>query len=145
MSSEVKRYDAVHLRYEDNNIRYGEGCEVEVVTASDYAALEAENARLRVKLMTIASAEPARHGIEWAKAIAAEGNSEPYAKWREAIEERDALAAELAAIKGQEPVGVVYLRKGGGISMLQVELNTPLHHGTKLYTLPSASRVQEGT
>lgn len=44
---EVKRYDAVHLRYEDSNIRYGEGCEVEVVTASDYAALEAELARLR--------------------------------------------------------------------------------------------------
>ncbi len=36
MSSEVTRYDAVHLRYEDSNIRYGEGCEVEVVTASDY-------------------------------------------------------------------------------------------------------------
>lgn len=36
MSSEVKRYDAVHIRYEDNNIRYGEGCEVEVVTAADY-------------------------------------------------------------------------------------------------------------
>lgn len=34
--SEVKRYDAVHIRYEDNNIRYGEGCEVEVVTAADY-------------------------------------------------------------------------------------------------------------
>ena len=47
---EVKRYDAVHLRYEDSNIRYGEGCEVEVVTASDYAALEAENARLRADL-----------------------------------------------------------------------------------------------
>ena len=64
MSSEVKRYDAVHLRYEDSNIRYGEGCEVEVVTASDHerevqraiaagirmqdkcAALEAERERL---------------------------------------------------------------------------------------------------
>ena len=46
MSTEVKRYDAVHIRYEDNNIRYGEGCEVEVVTASDYAALEAECERL---------------------------------------------------------------------------------------------------
>jgi hypothetical protein len=34
--SGVKRYDAVHLRYEDNNIRYGEGCEVEVVTAADH-------------------------------------------------------------------------------------------------------------
>lgn len=36
----------------------------------------------------------------------------------------------------QQPVGVVHLRKGGGISMLQVELNTPLHPGTKLYTAP---------
>lgn len=45
--SDVKRYEAVHLRYDDNNIRYGEGCEVEVVLASDYAALEAELARLR--------------------------------------------------------------------------------------------------
>ena len=38
----VKRYDAVHIRYEDNNIRYGEGCEVEVVTAADYDALHSE-------------------------------------------------------------------------------------------------------
>lgn len=43
----MKRYEAVHLRYDDNNIRYGDGCEVEVVLASDYAALEAENAKLR--------------------------------------------------------------------------------------------------
>lgn len=91
MSSEVKRYklrgsmpDTAALFLPD-----------EVVSAADYAALEAECERLRVKLMVIASAEPARHGIEWAKAIAAEGNGEPYAKWRDAIEERDALAAEL--------------------------------------------------
>lgn len=76
----------------------------EYVMHTDYAALEAECERLRVKLMTIAHAEPARHGIEWAKAIAAEGNSEPYAKWREAIEERDALAAELAAIKERHAI-----------------------------------------
>lgn len=37
--SEVKRYDAVHLRYEENNIRYGEGCEVEVVAAYDFDTL----------------------------------------------------------------------------------------------------------
>ena len=54
------------------------------------------------------------------------------------IDEARALRAELAAIKGREPAGVVHLRKGGGISMLQVELNTPLHPGTKLYTLPAA-------
>ena len=39
--SDVKRYDAVHIRYEDSNIRYGEGCEVEVVAAYDYDALKA--------------------------------------------------------------------------------------------------------
>ena len=38
---DAKRYDAVHLRYEDSNIRYGEGCEVEVVAAYDYDALKA--------------------------------------------------------------------------------------------------------
>ena len=57
--------------------------------------------------------------------------------------ERDALAAELAAIKGQEPAGVVHFRKGGGISMLQVELNTTLHPGTKLYTLPTTPEEGE--
>lgn len=45
--SDVKRYEAVHLRYDDNNIRYGEGCEVEVVLASDYATLEAELATVK--------------------------------------------------------------------------------------------------
>ena len=62
--SEVKRYDAVHIRYEDNNIRYGEGCEVEVVTASDYAALESECANLKNSLLAIT----ARHFAEsWKK------------------------------------------------------------------------------
>lgn len=44
--SEAKRYEAVHLRYEDSNIRYGEGCEVEVVAAYDYDTLRAANQRL---------------------------------------------------------------------------------------------------
>lgn len=43
---EVKRYEAVHIRYEESNIRYGEGCEVEVVAAYDYDALKAVNAEL---------------------------------------------------------------------------------------------------
>ncbi|MDH2244857.1 hypothetical protein N5J76_03135 [Pseudomonas sp. GD03855] len=47
MSKEVKRYEAVHIRYEDGNIRYGEGCEVEVVTAADYDALLAERDSLK--------------------------------------------------------------------------------------------------
>ena len=101
---EVKRYDPINndgtcgMCVEDAD--YGA-----YVEYADYAALEAECERLRVKLMAIASAEPARHGIEWAKAIAAEGNNEVYAKWREAIDEAHALAAELAAIKGQEVDG----------------------------------------
>lgn len=52
--SDVGRYEAVHLRYDDNNIRYGEGCEVEVVLASDYAALEAELAKLRAGQESVA-------------------------------------------------------------------------------------------
>ena len=43
---EAKRYDAVHLRYEDSNIRYGEGCEVEVVAAYDYDELKAVSREL---------------------------------------------------------------------------------------------------
>lgn len=48
MSSEVKRYDAVHIRYGENNIRYGEGLGVEMVTARDYDALHAEAEALRL-------------------------------------------------------------------------------------------------
>ena len=129
---------------------------VPLVMAADYAALEAENARLRVKLMAIASAEPARHGIEWAKAIAAEGNSEPYAKWREAIEERDALAAELAAIKGQQPVAFYWQdigypepRKHGPYFGWPSESALRNVDGgaipVPLYALPHAPRAQEGT
>lgn len=41
MSATIKRYDAVHIRYEENNIRYGEGCEVEMVTLRDHLASHA--------------------------------------------------------------------------------------------------------
>ena len=82
MSSEVKRYDAVHLRYEDCNIRYGEGCEVEVVTASDYAALEAENARLRQQLADVF-----------------EGNTKLHVLWTEAVRQRDKLAQALGNVE----------------------------------------------
>lgn len=82
------------------------GCMIEeadgaYVESEDYVALEAECERLRVKLMAIASAEPARHGIEWAKAHAEEGNNEVYAKWREAIDEAHALAAENARLRAE--------------------------------------------
>lgn len=140
MSSEVKRYDAVHLRYEDSNIRYGEGCEVEVFTASDYAALEAECERLRSQVSALQSdANSWQSGYDKGRedgAKAAEGWKAQHARdsaelrrlcaerdqqWRlrrdaeadrdtanavssELRAERDALAAELEAIKGQEPV-----------------------------------------
>ena len=55
------------------------------------------------------------------------------------------LRAELAEVKGREAVGEVQLRTGGGISLLHVDLTQPLPPGTKLYTLPPASHVQEGT
>lgn len=133
MSEQVKRYDAVHIRYEDNNIRYGEGCEVEVVTAADYErevriaiaagqrmqdkcdALQAEAEALRVVLHEIASVNPAERGIEWAKSYASDGlkgaGSELYARWLETFKEaealraeRDALSVELEVIKEQQPV-----------------------------------------
>lgn len=49
MSEQVKRYDAVHIRYGDNNIRYGEGLGVEMVTARDYDDLRAEAESLRAQ------------------------------------------------------------------------------------------------
>ena len=52
-------------------------------------------AELRAQLLAIASAEPRRHTIEWAKAMAATGNNEAYAKWREAFDQRDKLAGLL--------------------------------------------------
>jgi hypothetical protein len=44
---EAIRYDAVHLRYEDNNIRYGEGCEVEMVAGYDYDRLSEQLSTLQ--------------------------------------------------------------------------------------------------
>ena len=89
MSSEVKRYDAVHLRYEDNNIRYGEGCEVEVVTARDYAAIEAECANLKNSLLAIT----ARHFAESWKKRTSDAELEQYlsAGIAQLGAERDAL------------------------------------------------------
>ena len=57
--NEVIRYDAVHLRYEESNIKYGAGCEIEVVKASDYATLQAECRKLRAELAAIKEQEPA--------------------------------------------------------------------------------------
>lgn len=56
--------------------------------------------RIRVQLMTIASADPAQHSIEWAKAMAATGNNEVYAKWREAFDERDQQAQRIGELEG---------------------------------------------
>ncbi len=50
------------------------------------AQRDAENERLRVKLMTIASAEPRYHDLEWAKAHAAEGDNRAWVKWKEAVD-----------------------------------------------------------
>lgn len=63
------------------------------------AERDAEIERLRVQLLAIFSAEPGRHNIEWAKAMAATGNNEAYAKWREAFDQRDKLAGLLADVK----------------------------------------------
>lgn len=62
---------------------------------SERDTLRQQLAELRAQLLAIASAEPRRHTIEWAKAMAATGNNEAYAKWREAFDQRDRLAGLL--------------------------------------------------
>ena len=101
---EVNRYDAVHIRYEDNNIRYGEGCEVEVVTARDYDALEAEFERLRAQVSALQSdANSWQSGYDKGRedgAKAAEGwkaqHARDSAELRRLCAERDALRQQLA-------------------------------------------------
>ena len=67
---EVKRYDAVHIRYEENNIRYGGGLGVEMVTARDYDALRAEAEALRAQRDKLAglltdTRDTYRYAIHW--------------------------------------------------------------------------------
>ena len=66
---------------------------------SERDTLRQQLAELRAQLLAIASAEPRRHTIEWAKAMAVTGNNEAYAKWREAFDQRDKLAGLLADVK----------------------------------------------
>lgn len=73
------------------------------------AELREECERLRVKLMTIASAEPGRHNIEWAKAMAATGNNEAHAKWREAFDQ----CGRLAELLRQARLKMAYMLKHG--------------------------------
>ena len=95
MTETVKRY-GIHFAVEHMMKEDPAG---DYVLASDYARLEQECERLRVKLMTIASAEPARHNIEWAKAMAAEGNNEVYAKWLEAFKERNTALNQATCLR----------------------------------------------
>lgn len=48
--SEVQRFNAVHLRIDSNNFHFKEGCEIEVVAASDYDALTIERDKLQAKI-----------------------------------------------------------------------------------------------
>ena len=124
MSSEVKRF-VVDMQGR------GEEC----VLASDYAALEAECERLRGEIsdlhttMMAAAVEIQEH---WAAHCDEEGYgpanlmhrlergiASQYGYTAQALvqlkAERDALAAELAAIKGREPVEVVGWLGGNGL------------------------------
>lgn len=78
-------------------------CQYNANTAHEVAAerdtLRQQLAELRAQLLAIASAEPRRHTIEWAKAMAATGNNEAYAKWREAFDQRDKLAEVLGNVE----------------------------------------------
>lgn len=80
--------------------QYGYTAQTLVQIEAERDTLRQQLAELRAQLLAIASAEPRRHTIEWAKAMAATGNNEAYAKWREAFDQRDRLAGLLA--KAQE-------------------------------------------
>ena len=172
MSSEVKRYDPINsdgtcgMCVEDAD--YGA-----YVEYADCDALEAENAALKHRCgmfgLELENAEERRIQAERQAAIlrqhktdymeAAEGTRkaleaecERLRKEKSArqalsiqlIDEARALRAELAAIKGQEPVCEVSEEtfSSDGTSDI-ITCNLPI--GTKLYTLPPASHVQGGT
>mgnify|MGYP003520607761 CR=1 FL=1 len=84
---------------ESRHIHACDQCRNLLPTAKALAVRDEEIERIRVQLMTIASADPARHSIEWAKAVAATGNNEAYAKWREAFDERDQQAQRVAELE----------------------------------------------
>ena len=109
--SEVKRYDPMgYDRLSGYMQQHPEG---DYVRHADYAALEAECERWKYRC---------QYNANTAHEVAAE---------------RDALAAELAAIKGQEPVAIA--NKGNGVFWVKwtdagKSLRGP---GIKLYTLPA--------
>ena len=125
-----------------------------VVYLSDYADLEAECERLKNSLLEITT----RHFAEGWKRSASEKQLEQYlsAGIAQLEAERDALAAELAAIKGQEPVAFYWQdvgypepRKHGPYFWQPSESALRNVDGgaipVLLYALSPASRVQEGT
>lgn len=92
--------------------------ELEQYLSAGIAQLEAERDTLRqqladrdAQLLAIASAEPSRHTIEWAKAMAAAGNNEAYVKWREAFDQRDKLAGLLQGIRTMNASGLSAMTK----------------------------------
>ena len=111
-------------------------------TFNEAEALRAENARLRQALQRLVTT----HCAAATKNNATDAELEQYLSSGIAqIEgERDRLADELAAIKGQEPVAIA--NKGNGVFWVKwtdagKSLRGP---GIKLYALPPASHVQEG-
>jgi hypothetical protein len=86
---EVKRYDAVHIRYEESNIRYGEGCEVEMVAGYDYNALMVERDELLAALERYLPFIPVTS--------ATEGGA---AKYSENVRAADSIRAIIAKCRG---------------------------------------------
>lgn len=81
------------------HLTHPDGMTISLLATATGLSAEQVRAELRAQLLAIASAEPRRHTIEWAKAMAATGNNEAYAKWREAFDQRDKLAGLLADVK----------------------------------------------
>ena len=131
MNRKVKRYDPINsdgtcgMCVEDAD--YGA-----YVEYADYAALEAENARLQSAFDELAE----RYGKLQT------GEDSLLAR---VVTERDALRAELVAARKQEPVASVvscYAPSGKRVALNTEYQDLPV--GTQLYALPPASPDVEG-
>ena len=116
----------------------GSGPNPRTYSRAEYAALEAENARLRQAMQRLVTT----HCAASMKSHATDAELEQYlaAGIAQLEAERDALRAELAEVKGREAVPVAVVKENPycpeGTSD---ELNVYLPAGTKLYTTPPAA------
>lgn len=107
----------------------GSGPNPRTYSRAEYAALEAENARLaeQVKLRETAIAAAEVERLKHSQQVLMQSRNAHR-------DERDALRAELAEVKGREAVAIKTRSAWDGLELLET-----LPDGTRLYTDPPAS------